>query len=570
MEFLERCCRASMGCQDLSFEAVLQRACCAPWTPASASSATSMEMESGRGGDRNSGGGRKRLHILPVIQPKPRWCPSDPASSSTAEVIVAGQGHERLGGSAWCNDEAVHPLEKFELPDNWPSDSRMTSEAEPELWVGPELTPEPGSQFQVKVASRRRRTPPGAPLPQTPPQEPRSSEVTGAIVKAASLSLEDFVEAGEGGKCDTADDTPSTRGTLSPCRKLSLVTRRSSAASDESWDSGGASDFQPEFTPEHEEAVLAGHPEGLAEGDGSVECQATGALASSALLKPLVSMADPMSGNPAAEMAVDAWVADMVQAAITDAAGRRPQQDREKEEEEEVRAKATLPSQQPEIAADAVDETGAPNGAAVSDSCVDSWAASASAEQPVLPCHALPESAASADDLGAQAASLAIGDIVRLGMSAMPEFRGKPAVVKQVHTTHCTVIVLEEAMRFGLGESWPSFGDITLQSSKLRIGSKVVLDGLTGKQTRRMNSLSGVVIARPRDEQDGHIRFITKASAPTEPLLVVLVKFDDARLAGQASMLVEPRHLVSYEEYVDKLSAEFEGGPTSFSARLAS
>merc|ERR1712045_356293 len=69
------------------------------------------------------------------------------------------------------------------------------------------------------------------------------------------------------------------------------------------------------------------------------------------------------------------------------------------------------------------------------------------------------------------------GDIVLLTFGTPPEFRGSHAVVQQVSESHCTVAVLDESMRFGIGECWPNFTSVKVQSEMLRLGSRVVIDG---------------------------------------------------------------------------------------------
>lgn len=147
------------------------------------------------------------------------------------------------------------------------------------------------------------------------------------------------------------------------------------------------------------------------------------------------------------------------------------------------------------------------------------------------------------------------GDIVVLGFGAALEYNGRHAVVQRVSESHCTVIVLDGSLRFGVGECWPSFTSVDVEDNMLRVGSRVVLDGFQGKNTSRMNGRTGTIIEHPRE---GHPTFIKKPTAPDRPVLAVCVRFDDlvdpacrfGPKKGASSMMIEPRFLVPYQEFV--------------------
>jgi len=141
------------------------------------------------------------------------------------------------------------------------------------------------------------------------------------------------------------------------------------------------------------------------------------------------------------------------------------------------------------------------------------------------------------------------GDIVALGAGAPPEFRRSSAVITKLAASHCTVVVLDDSKRIGIGECWPSFKDVCLETCSYRLAQRVVVDGLSGKNTKRLNGCVGSVVEHPRE---GHPSFIKKPSAPESPILTVCVKFDDASTAGQASMLLEPRFVLPYKDFVDR------------------
>mmetsp|Transcript_103337 Transcript_103337/g.269165 ORF Transcript_103337/g.269165 Transcript_103337/m.269165 type:complete len:543 (+) Transcript_103337:18-1646(+) len=134
-----------------------------------------------------------------------------------------------------------------------------------------------------------------------------------------------------------------------------------------------------------------------------------------------------------------------------------------------------------------------------------------------------------------------LGDVVVLGRGVPSEYRRALAVVSKVASGHCTVVVLDEDRRIGIGECWPAMSDIVLESSLLRLGSRVCIDNMQGARTRRLNGLMGTISAHPRE---GHPVFIQKPGEGHRPKLVVCVTFDNPKVAGERSALVEPRFLL--------------------------
>lgn len=133
------------------------------------------------------------------------------------------------------------------------------------------------------------------------------------------------------------------------------------------------------------------------------------------------------------------------------------------------------------------------------------------------------------------------GDVVVLGAGAPPEHRNCHAVVIRTAETHCTVIVLDETHRFGVGECWPCFEDVRIESCSWRLGSHVRIEGLQGIKTRRLNGFGGVISSHPRE---GHPTFIHKPAAPDRPQFTLCIRLDDPAAAGEKSVLLEPRFLV--------------------------
>jgi len=136
------------------------------------------------------------------------------------------------------------------------------------------------------------------------------------------------------------------------------------------------------------------------------------------------------------------------------------------------------------------------------------------------------------------------GDIVTLSGSVPQEYRGSSAVVTQIAEAHCTVAVLDEDRQFGVGECWPGFQDVSIESSTLQLASRVLVAGMTGARTKHLNGLTGVIREHPRE---GHPIFIRRSEADN-PRLTVCVHFDDPLAAKGRSNLLEPRFLTSFED----------------------
>lgn len=134
------------------------------------------------------------------------------------------------------------------------------------------------------------------------------------------------------------------------------------------------------------------------------------------------------------------------------------------------------------------------------------------------------------------------GDIVTLGCRAPEEYRGAPAVVTAVAETHCTVVVLDESKRFGIGECWPSFQDLHIECRQLRIGSEVCIGGMQASKTKKLNGFSGKI---RKHKREGHPFFIQKPSMPDTPQLCVCVRLDEPEMAGERVVMLEPRFLQS-------------------------
>lgn len=144
------------------------------------------------------------------------------------------------------------------------------------------------------------------------------------------------------------------------------------------------------------------------------------------------------------------------------------------------------------------------------------------------------------------------GDLVLLGPGVPHEYRLCPAVVTKVAERHCTVVVLNSEQRIAVGECWPGFRDIAMVENRmLRLGTHVVVQGMQGQRTQRLNGFSGVVSLHPKQ---GHPTFVCKPSAPGQPQLTICVCFDDPEAAGERTALIEPRFLQPYDDAVQKMS----------------
>ncbi|CAE8629746.1 unnamed protein product [Polarella glacialis] len=135
-----------------------------------------------------------------------------------------------------------------------------------------------------------------------------------------------------------------------------------------------------------------------------------------------------------------------------------------------------------------------------------------------------------------------LGDLVRLGPKNLPEHRGRSAIVTGVSASHCTVAVLGDSLRIVVGECWPNFGDLSIENCLGRLGSKVLISGLTGSRTQWSNGLRGTVVAHPKE---GHPCFIQKpgAAADSGPVLTFCVKLDRPPSKRPGQVLMELRFL---------------------------
>jgi len=158
-----------------------------------------------------------------------------------------------------------------------------------------------------------------------------------------------------------------------------------------------------------------------------------------------------------------------------------------------------------------------------------------------------------------------LGDVVSLGRGAPQEYAGRRAVVTRVSVTHCTVVALDNDRRRGIGECWPSFGDVTIESTAWRLGNRVVIHGLQSARTKRFNGLTGTISAHPRE---GHPTFVRKPAAPDQPLFTLCIRLDDPRAAGQTTVLLEPRFLAPYGDVVVRLSDDLKDVAASLSSSM--
>jgi len=148
-----------------------------------------------------------------------------------------------------------------------------------------------------------------------------------------------------------------------------------------------------------------------------------------------------------------------------------------------------------------------------------------------------------------------LGDVVILGNGAPPEFWKKPAVVTRIAESHCTVTVLDDSRSFGIGECWPCFGDILIESSSLRIGARVVIEGMRSAKMQRLNGHTGIISAHPKQ---GHPTFIWKPSAPDQPRLTACVVMDSPAAPDEQAVLIEARFLMPYDDVVCRATCDLE------------
>lgn len=136
-----------------------------------------------------------------------------------------------------------------------------------------------------------------------------------------------------------------------------------------------------------------------------------------------------------------------------------------------------------------------------------------------------------------------LADLVLLdGPRVQLEFRYCPAIVTALAATHCTVTVLDAFLEAGIGECWPNNSDVSLMSSRLRLGSRVVINGLSSQRTRHLNGVYGTVCKHPRQ---AHPSFVCKdAVSNVSPRVIVCVRVDARAEGGKTScFLLEPRFL---------------------------
>jgi len=106
------------------------------------------------------------------------------------------------------------------------------------------------------------------------------------------------------------------------------------------------------------------------------------------------------------------------------------------------------------------------------------------------------------------------------------------------------VVVLDETGQHGIGECWPNYENLILESTKLRIGTCVIVDGLINARTKHLNGQTGFISKHPRQN---HPNFINKPARPDKPQLIVCVAFHDVSLK-ERSALLEPRFLMEWQE----------------------
>lgn len=146
-----------------------------------------------------------------------------------------------------------------------------------------------------------------------------------------------------------------------------------------------------------------------------------------------------------------------------------------------------------------------------------------------------------------------VGDVVELGTGTPPEFAGHYGVVTATGDAFVTVAVLDPSGCIGVGECWPSLGDVSLVHQDWRLGGRVVIDGFKGGRAGKLNGSSGTVTRHPHS---GHPSFVCKPHAPDEPRLTLCVRLDNpAPSGGKASVLVEPRFLQPYGAFVREAAA---------------
>jgi hypothetical protein len=146
---------------------------------------------------------------------------------------------------------------------------------------------------------------------------------------------------------------------------------------------------------------------------------------------------------------------------------------------------------------------------------------------------------------------LAPGDFVELfGHSVASEFRGRTAVVTEVHEVHFTATVLDSKHQ-GIGQCWPNISDARLQHRSWRVGERVTVSGMRSQQRKSLNGASGEVIRHPRE---GHPCFISRSNA-AGPQLTLCIRLDE-RWQGKRTILLEPQYLATSSALLRKATAD--------------
>lgn len=156
----------------------------------------------------------------------------------------------------------------------------------------------------------------------------------------------------------------------------------------------------------------------------------------------------------------------------------------------------------------------------------------------------MPESSTSQERYQQPAYEPHCGDLVILGVGVPQEYHGSAAVVTKVAESHCTVVVLDDTRQLGTGECWPGFRDMSLESCVLRLGTHVIINGMTGAKTKHLNGLTGTISEHPRE---GHPTFVRRPAKPDEPRLTVCVCLKDPTSPKSRSSLLEPRFLTPFD-----------------------
>jgi len=150
----------------------------------------------------------------------------------------------------------------------------------------------------------------------------------------------------------------------------------------------------------------------------------------------------------------------------------------------------------------------------------------------------------------ADTTACAVGDVVLLSAVVPHEFRNSQAVITRTDTSHCTVCVLDETGRFGVGECWPSFADVKLVSATLRLGNRVVVDGCSGPQTRWLNGHAGTIVSHRRE---GHPCFVrSKRHLSRPPQFNVCICLEQPPSPSERLVLIEPRFLSEYDQFTEE------------------